>query len=87
MEILVIAEGAAMSDEGKKTLHGRTQDSMTTRHIEQKSELLRTLTTAHIEQKLVQQQPENTPATQNQNNASGVSSGGGAQQQGSGEKK
>jgi len=86
VEILVIAEGA-MSDESPKTLHGRTQDSLTTRHIEQKSELLRTLTTAHIEQKLVQQRPENTPSTQNQNNASEVSSGGAEQQHGTGEKK
>jgi hypothetical protein len=86
MGILVIAEGA-MSDEGQKTLHGRTQDSLTTRHIEQKSELLRTLTTAHIEQKIVQQRPENAPSTQNQNNTSEVSSGGVAQQNGSGDKK
>jgi hypothetical protein len=85
MGILVIAEGA-MSDEGQ-TLHRQTQDSLTTRHIEQKSELLRTLTTAHIEQKLVQQRPENAPSTQNHNNASEVSSSGGAQEHGNGEKK
>ena len=78
-----------MSKEEPKAFHRRTEDSMTTRHIEQKTELLKTLTTTHIEQKLIhqQQQTGNSSALQNQGNASEVSPGSGAQQHGAGEKK
>jgi hypothetical protein len=65
----------------------RTEDSLTTRHIEQSGEtLLRTFTTEHIKQKL-----ENVAPPQNQGTPGGqsgqTSSGGGpGQQQGAGEK-
>jgi superfamily II DNA/RNA helicase len=59
-------------------------DSMTTRHIEQSSDLVRSLTTAHIQQKI-----ENVTPTQSQVNPDAATSGSGAgqSQQGSGDKK
>ena len=75
-----------MADEQDKSLHQKTTDSLTTRHIEQHSDvLLRTLTTAHIEQKI-----GNVAPTQSQGKTGDTTSGGqpGQQQQpGAGEKK
>jgi hypothetical protein len=72
-----------MSGKEQEPVRQKTNDSLTTRHVEQSTELLRTLTTAHIQQKL-----GNTNPTQNQGSAGSTGSGGGAgQQQGSGEKK
>jgi hypothetical protein len=62
----------------------KVNDSLTTRHIEQQSsDLLRTLTTTHIQQKIGIVTPTKKPGS-----AGAPPSGdGGAQQQGSGDKK
>src|ERR1700722_2118775 len=78
--------GHIMSDKDGKSVRKNTQDSLTTRHIEQSSDaLLRTLTTEHIQQKL-----ETVNPAQNQGKPDNTSSGSGgssAPQQGSGAKK
>jgi hypothetical protein len=77
--------GHIMSDKDGKSVRINTQDSLTTRHIEQSSDaLLRALTTQHIQQKL-----ENVNPVQSQGSTDNTSSGGGASgtQQGTGDKK
>jgi hypothetical protein len=72
-----------MSIKDQGPVRQKVTDSLTTRHIEQSSEMLKTLTTAHIQQKLVNANP-----VQSQGRAAATGSGtGGGQQQGSGEKK
>lgn len=54
-----------MSDPERKLSGMKTQDSLTTRHIEQSGEqYLRTLTTAHIEQQISQQATHSAGTTQ-----------------------
>ena len=72
-----------MSSKEQEPVRQKVNDSLTTRHIEQSTEFLRTLTTAHIQQKLGNPNP-----IQNQGNAGSTGSGsGGGQQHGSGDKK
>ena len=72
-----------MSTEDQEPVCQKTQDSLTTRHIEQSSELLKKLTTAHIQQKLGAANP-----IRNQGKAAETGSGsGGGQQQSSADKK
>jgi hypothetical protein len=73
-----------MSRKEEESLRQRANDSLTTRHVEQSGEvLLRTLTTAHIQQKL-----ENVIPAQSQGKPDNTTSGtGSAQQQATGGKK
>jgi hypothetical protein len=65
-----------MSTKEQEPVRGKANDSLTTRHIEQSTEMLRTLTTAHIQQKL-----GNADPIQNQGNAGATGSGAGTGQQ------
>jgi hypothetical protein len=52
-----------VTEKEKELFSAETKDSMTTRHIEQKA-MLRTLTTTHIKQKLVEE-PAPSPQAPN----------------------
>lgn len=72
-----------MSGKEKEPVRQQMNDSLTTRHLERSSETLKTLTTAHIQQKL-----GNTTPIQNEGNAGATGSGnGGTKQQGPADEK
>jgi len=70
-----------MANDDGIVLHGKANDSLTIRHIEQSAE--KALTTAHLRQRI-----EHANQVQSQGNSGGTASGSGSgQQQGSGDKK
>jgi hypothetical protein len=71
-----------MSHKAEESVRQHVNDSLTTRHIEQSSELLRSLTTAHLQQKM-----ENTNPTQGQASPDAAKPGETGQEQDSGDKK
>jgi hypothetical protein len=71
-----------MSHKSEESLRGHAYDSLTTRHIEQSSDLQKSLTTAHLQQKI-----GNTNPTQGQGSPDATTSSGTGPQQGSGDKK
>jgi hypothetical protein len=71
-----------MSHKLDESVRQHVNDSLTTRHIEQSSDLQKSLTTAHLQQKIGNKIP-----TQGQGSPDATTSNGTGQQQGSGDKK
>jgi hypothetical protein len=72
-----------MSEKLDESVRQHVNDSLTTRHIEQSSDLLRSLTTAHLQQEIGNMNP-----TQGQGNPDTTTTPSGTgQEQGSGDKK
>jgi len=71
-----------MSEDVEKPISRQVNDSLTTRHIERSNELLRSLTTAHLQNKIGKPVPPSS-----EGNSSGGAGNSGGQPQGSGDKK
>ncbi len=71
-----------MSHKLDESVRQHVNESLTTRHIEQSSDLQRSLTTAHLQQKIGNMNP-----AQGQGSPDATTSSGTGQQQGSGDKK